>query len=99
MAGRCWADWPRSCRAAITEHKIDIVSLDPFVKSASVEENSNSMIDEVVQMLADIADQFDIAVDVPHHAAKGAADPGNANRGRGASAMKDAARLIYTLTP
>src|SRR5206468_2093606 len=35
----------------------------------------------------------------PHHMAKGSADPGNANRGRGASAMKDAARLVYTLTP
>jgi hypothetical protein len=83
----------------VSERKIDIVSLDPFVKSHSVEENSNSMIDEVVQVLTDMADQFDIAVDVPHHAAKGAADPGNANRGRGASAMKDAGRLIYTLTP
>jgi hypothetical protein len=84
---------------SITERKIDIVTLDPFVKSHSVEENSNSMIDEVVQVLADMADQFDIAVDVPHHAAKGTPDPGNANRGRGASAMKDAGRLIYTLTP
>jgi hypothetical protein len=84
---------------SITERKIDIVSLDPFVKSHSVEENSNGMIDEVVQVLADMADQFDIAVDVPHHAAKGPPDPGNANRGRGASSMKDAGRLIYTLTP
>jgi hypothetical protein len=83
----------------ITERKIDIVSLDPFVKSHSVEENSNGAIDGVVSVLADMADQFDIAVDVPHHAAKGAPDPGNANRGRGASAMRDAGRLIYTLTP
>ena len=30
--------------------------------------------------------------------AKGAADPGNANRGRGASAMKDALRLVRTAT-
>ena len=83
----------------ITERKIDIISLDPFVKAHAVEENSNSMIDEVVQVLADMAGKFDIAVDVPHHAAKGPPDPGNANRGRGASAMKDAGRLIYTLTP
>jgi hypothetical protein len=83
----------------VTERRIDIISLDPFVKAHAVEENNNGMIDEVVQVLADLADQFDIAVDVPHHAAKGAADPGNANRGRGASAMKDAGRLIYTLTP
>jgi hypothetical protein len=84
---------------SITNRKIDIVSLDPFVKAHAVDENNNSMIDEVVSVLADMAEQFDIAVDVPHHAAKGAPDPGNANRGRGASAMKDAGRLIYTLTP
>jgi hypothetical protein len=83
----------------IVERKIDIVSLDPFVKSHAVEENNNSLIDEVVQVLSDLAEQFDMAVDVPHHAAKGPADPGNANRGRGASSMKDAGRLIYTLTP
>jgi hypothetical protein len=83
----------------ITKRKIDIVSLDPFVKAHAVEENNNSMIDQVVSMLADMAEQFDIAIDVPHHAAKGPPDPGNANRGRGASSMKDAGRLVYTLTP
>lgn len=83
---------------AITARQIDIVSLDPFVKVHTVEENSNSQIDEVVQVLSDLAGQFDIAVDVPHHASKGPADPGNPNRGRGASSMRDAARLVYTLT-
>jgi hypothetical protein len=88
-----------SLSRAIAEHQIDIVSLDPFVKIHSVEENSNSMIDEVVQVLADLAVNHNIAVDVPHHASKGSTDPGDANRGRGASAMKDAARLVYTLSP
>jgi hypothetical protein len=36
---------------------------------------------------------------VPHHTSKGPADPGNADRGRGASAMRDAGRLVDTLTP
>jgi hypothetical protein len=52
-----------------------------------------------MQLLADMAATHDIAVDVPHHTSKGEADPGNANRGRGASSMKDAARLVYTLSP
>jgi hypothetical protein len=69
------------------------------VKSHSVEENNNSIIDNVVQILSDIAVKHDVAIDVPNHVSKGGADPGNANRGRGASAMKDAARLLYTLTP
>jgi hypothetical protein len=83
----------------IENRKIDVVSIDPFIKSHSLEENSNSAIDEVVQLLANMCAQFDIAVDIPHHVSKGAADPGNANRGRGASSMKDAGRLIYTATP
>jgi hypothetical protein len=39
----------------ITDHKIDIVSLDPFVKCHSCEENNNSAIDDVVQVLTDLA--------------------------------------------
>jgi hypothetical protein len=90
------ADW---LEAVIVKRKIDIVTIDPFVKAHSVEENSNSAIDDVVQLLTDLAAKYDIAVDVPHHISKGAVDPGNASRGRGASAMKDAGRLIYTLAP
>jgi hypothetical protein len=69
------------------------------VKSHSVEENSNSAIDDVVQVLTDLAAKHNMAVDAPHHTSKGTADPGNADRGRGASAMKDGARLVYTLAP
>jgi AAA domain len=83
--------------ATIIARNIDAVSLDPFVKTHSVEENSNSAIDDVVQVLADLATKYNIAVDIPHHTSKGLADPGNAGRGRGASAMKDGGRLIYTL--
>jgi hypothetical protein len=49
-------------------------------------------------MLAELAIRFDVAIDAPHHVSKGMIDPGNANRGRGASAFKDAARLVYTLS-
>jgi hypothetical protein len=84
--------------AVIADRNIDIVSLDPFVKTHSVEENSNSAIDDVAQVLTDLASKYDIAVDIPHHTRKGSADPGNAERGRGAGATKDAGRLVYTLT-
>jgi hypothetical protein len=82
-----------------SRHDIDVVSLDPFVKSHSVEENANNAVDFVAGILAGIATENNCAVDAPHHISKGLADPGNANRGRGASAFKDAARLVYTLTP
>ena len=82
----------------IAARKIDIVMLDPFIKSHGIAENDNSGIDEVAQILTDLSIKFDIAVDVPHHMAKGPADPGNANRGRGASSLKDALRLVRTAT-
>jgi hypothetical protein len=76
--------------AVVVARKIDLVALDPFIKTHSVPENDNTLIDEVAQVLTDLATKYDIAVDIPHHVSKGAADPGNANRGRGASAAKDA---------
>jgi AAA domain len=84
--------------AVVKARNIDVVSLDPFVKAHSVEENNNSAIDDVVQVLTDIGAKHNIAVDVPHHTSKGPADPGNANRGRGASAMNNGGRLVYTLS-
>ena len=85
--------------AAIARRKPDLVSLDPFVKSHSAEENNNTVIDEVAQILTDLGSKHNIGADAPHHVSKGAADPGNADKGRGASAMVDAARLVKTLTP
>ena len=86
-------------RKAISDFRLDLISLDPFVKAHSLEENSNSAIDFVCMLLAKLAIEFNCAVDVPHHTRKGNAGAGNADSGRGASAMKDAARLVYTLTP
>jgi hypothetical protein len=82
----------------IVERQIDIVMLDPFIKTHDLTENDNNNIDAVAQILTDVAIKYNIAVDVPHHMAKGPADPGNANKGRGASALKDALRLVRTAT-
>jgi len=84
---------------AIDTRKIDVVSLDPFVKSHGMEENSNNAIDFVCTLLTKMAIERDCAIDVPHHSRKGSATPGDSDRARGASAMKDAGRLVYTLTP
>ena len=86
-------------RNAVIRRNIDAVSLDPFVKSHGLEENSNGAIDFVCTLLAKIAIDHNLAVDLPHHTKKGIGGPGDADRSRGASAMKDAARLVYTLTP
>jgi len=81
---------------AIVAHKIDLVMLDPFVKTHSIEENLNSAIDDVAQILTDLATKHNIAVDAPHHVRKGQMEAGDADAGRGASALNNAARLVYT---
>lgn len=84
--------------ACIARRKIDLVMLDPFVKAHGIEENNNTGMDHVIRLLADMAQKYNIAVDIPHHTRKGASNPGNADSGRGAGAVKDGARLVYTLS-
>jgi hypothetical protein len=88
-----------SIEQTVVALKIDVVGIDPFVKTHDVGENNNDAIDSVAQVLTDMSHKHDISVDAPHHVSKGQADPGNAQKGRGASALVDAARLVYTLTP
>jgi hypothetical protein len=86
-------------RQKIEQLKPDIVCLDPFVKTHALGENDNSAMDFVCDLLATFADDYNIAVDSPHHTRKGAATPGDADIGRGGSSIRDAGRLVYTLTP
>jgi hypothetical protein len=88
----------KTLEAAIVRRKIDLVALDPFIKTHAVTENDNNLIDQVAQILVDLAAKYDLSIDVPHHVRKSAPDPGNADRGRGASAQRDASRLVYSLT-
>ena len=83
----------------VLRRKIDLISLDPFVKTHAVGENTNDAIDKVIEVLTDLAHKYNIAIDAPHHVSKGQAEPGNAQKGRGASAFVDAGRLVYTLSP
>jgi hypothetical protein len=82
----------------IIEHKIDVLILDPLIKTHSLPENSNEAIDFVAGLLTELATKHRIAVDAPHHMRKGAVIPGDADAGRGAVAAKDAFRLVYTMT-
>jgi hypothetical protein len=85
--------------AAAAEHDIGLVIIDPLVKAHAVNENDNGQMDALAQLLTDMAARLGIGVDIPHHVAKGgAADPGNADRSRGASATANAARLAWTLS-
>jgi hypothetical protein len=85
-------------RRDIERWKPDLVSLDPFIKLHALEENDNGAMDFVCDLLVQLSIQYDIAVDAPHHTKKGNVVAGDADAGRGASAARDAGRLIYTLT-
>jgi hypothetical protein len=86
-------------RRAIKDFGVELVIFDPFIKTHGEEENDNTAIDAVCASLARLGVELDIAVDFLHHVKKGIPEPGNADAGRGASAAKDAGRLVYTLTP
>jgi hypothetical protein len=85
-------------RETIKSRRIDLLGLDPFVKLHALEENDNGSMDFVCDLLVKLAIEFNIAVDVPHHTKKGLQTAGDADAGRGASAARDAGRLMYTLT-
>jgi hypothetical protein len=84
-------------KRTIERHRVDVVAADPFVKLHGLEENANSALDDLMVVLADIATEFNVAVDLAHHTKKGVATPGDADLGRGASAVRDACRLVTTL--
>lgn len=82
---------------SIERRNIAVAFLDPLVKIHGVDENSNTAMDMVVEVLADLAIRRNTAIDVPQHTNKGLSEPGDANKGRGATAIKDGSRLSYTL--
>ena len=86
-------------RTFIVEREIDLVVIDPLVKAHTAEENDNTAVDAVAVILSTLACDLNCGVDLLHHERKGSTDAGDANRARGASSLKDATRLLYTLTP
>jgi hypothetical protein len=84
-------------RRTIERRKPDLVGLDPFIKLHALEENDNGAMDFVCDLLVQLAIEYDIAVDVPQHTKKGQLTPGDPDVGRGASSVRDAGRLVYTL--
>ena len=80
---------------ALIESRIDVLILDPFVKTHGVSENDNAAIDSVARKFNDIAEAADCSIELVHHVRKasnfGRAEV-TADDGRGAGSLKDAAR-------
>lgn len=84
----------------IEAHNIIAMVVDPFVRSHSVNENSNNEIDLVVQQLSALAISTQCAISIVHHTRKlsGSAEE-SMDISRGASALVSAARVVSTLLP
>jgi hypothetical protein len=95
---RVVGDLEPQIRAAIQRRKPDLVALDPFVRLHGLTENDTGDMTFVCDLLVMLAVEHNIAVDIPHHVHKGQVAPGDADAGRGASGIRDATRLTYTLT-
>lgn len=83
--------------AQIKQHKIDVMIVDPFVSTHSVNENDNGAIDKVAKLWAQIADQTNCSIDIVHHLRKLADREATVEDARGAVALIGAARSVRIL--
>jgi RecA-family ATPase len=86
-------------RREIERRRPDLVTLDPFIKLHGLEENDNGAMDFVCDLLVQLAIEYDIAVDAPHHTKKGQITAGDADAGRGASSARHPAWGAQPLHP
>ena len=87
--------------AVIEEMKreeIDILIVDPFLRSHRVPENDNEAQDEVMRLYAQIAHETRAGVVLVHHVKKGA-QAGDMDGLRGGSTQGGGARSVLTLAP
>ena len=87
--------------ALINEKNIGGLFTDPFISTHTAPENDNNAMDQVVSIYKAVAGKMGIAINVAHHTRKANGDSeahaGDAESGRGASAIKDAARAAVTI--
>lgn len=87
--------------ARIRDLGIVYVSVDPFVSTHGLDENKNEEIEQVATVWRRIAAETGAAITLVHHTRKTNGDSeahaGDAEAGRGASALKDATRAAHTL--
>jgi hypothetical protein len=83
----------------IADRAIDVVIIDPFVRTHGVSENDNQKINAVVEEFARLADGGNCAIELVHHVGKTKTgdDEYTVLDGRGASALHAAARSMRVL--
>ncbi len=83
--------------ATIINEQIAAVIVDPFVSSHAVQENNNGAIDAVAKRWKRLAQEAGCSVVLVHHTKKMGGREVTAEDGRGAVALRDAARIVLTL--
>lgn len=81
----------------IRERRIGAVIVDPFVSSHAVRESSNEAIDAIAKRWKRLAQETGCAVVLVHHTRKLGGREVTAEDGRGAVALRDAARVVLPL--
>jgi hypothetical protein len=79
------------------EHKADVLSIDSFIRTHSVNENDNSAIEKVVECFEEIAVGAACAVHLWHHTRKSGGQGVSVESARGAQAFIDACRSVRIL--
>ena len=87
----------RELTALAIVEKIDVLSIDSFIRTHKVNENDNSAIQEVIECFEDIANAAQCAVHLWHHTRKTGGDKITIESTRGAIAFVDACRSARVL--
>ncbi len=83
----------------IREKKIDVLIVDPLIKTHAVRENDNTGMDLVMDGYSEIADRGDCAVGLCHHVRKGDGSAMTVDDLRGAGGIHDALRALRMEEP
>ena len=83
----------------IKNNRIDVVSIDPFIRTHNADENKNPEMQKVVEAYEDIALECNCAISLWHHTRKGNGGDISVDSARGASAFVDACRSVRVLEP
>ncbi|CAM5423687.1 AAA family ATPase [Sphingobium scionense] len=83
--------------AELTDRRIDVLVVDPFVSSHEVEENANGKIDKIAKAWARVAKAANCAIVLVHHTSKAGSGEVTAMSARGAVALINACRSTLVL--
>jgi hypothetical protein len=83
--------------ATLQDNRIDVLIIDPFISVHRVSENDNSAIERVAKSWSHIAEEAHCSIMCAHHSRKIGGERATIDDGRGASALRDAARTARTI--